>query len=78
MLPRLLLAGIGVLSKEDDYNSYIQNTFKQYLIYKAGGIFFWVVLVCYKLTKILRWRVDSRTTLFMFPPGLDNRYKRMV
>lgn len=68
---------VGVLSRENEYDSSTGNTVGQYLRYNAGGTFLWVALVCQKLAKISAWKVDSKT-LSTFPPGLDSLYKRMV
>ncbi|EHK44800.1 hypothetical protein TRIATDRAFT_38238, partial [Trichoderma atroviride IMI 206040] len=64
--------------KFDDEDT--QTEVEQYLIKHANGTFLWVALVCDNLKRVPKRvpKLQLRSVLAKFPPGLDHLYERMM
>ncbi|KAH8912125.1 WD40 repeat-like protein [Coniochaeta sp. PMI_546] len=66
------------LAKKNRYKNDTRDAVERYLSENANGTFLWVALVCQELSNIAHWRVPKKLTTDMFPPGLDDLYRRML
>jgi hypothetical protein len=64
------------LAQEKQYNPEIRHAVLQHLTSNANDTFLWVALVCQNLQVTANRHV--RKKLALFPPGLDDLYKRMM
>ncbi|KAF2022866.1 HET-domain-containing protein, partial [Setomelanomma holmii] len=64
------------LAQEKLYTSETQDAVLQHLTSNANDTFLWVALVCQELQQTKNRHVLKK--LAMFPPGLDDLYKRMI
>ncbi|KAK4245554.1 hypothetical protein C7999DRAFT_34042 [Corynascus novoguineensis] len=67
---------VDSLAEEKQYKFDTRDAVERYLSANVHGTFLWVALVCQELAKTLAWK--TRRKLAMFPPGLDEFYKRMM
>lgn len=49
-----------------------------YLVGNANATFLWVALVCQRLAELAGWEALDEINEGIFPPGLDDLYKRML
>lgn len=68
---------VETLAENNDYDLDTLDLVQSYLIQNAGGTFLWVALVCQELAELSAWEIDEER-LAMFPPGLNDLYKRMM
>ncbi|KAF2029885.1 HET-domain-containing protein [Setomelanomma holmii] len=64
------------LAQEQQYNADVQDAVLQHLTSNANDTFLWVALVCHDLQATANRHVLKK--LAVFPPGLDDLYKRMM
>ncbi|KAJ5917529.1 hypothetical protein N7466_011083 [Penicillium verhagenii] len=67
---------VDSLAKQKRYDEKITATVKRHLLRNSQGTFLWVALVWKNLDQTPRRHVMKK--LEMFPPGLDNLYRRMM
>jgi hypothetical protein len=67
---------VDQLAQEKQYKAEVQNAVLQHLTTNANGTFLWVALVCQELKRTASRHVLKK--LAVFPPGLDDLYKRMM
>ncbi|KAL2192750.1 NACHT domain-containing protein [Corynascus similis CBS 632.67] len=67
---------VDSLAEQNRYNFDTRDAVERYLAVNAHGTFLWVALVCQELAKTPGWK--TRRKLAMFPPGLNELYKRMI
>ena len=64
------------LAQEKQYKAEVRHAVLQHLTTNANNTFLWVALVCQELKKTANRHVLKK--LAVFPPGLDDLYKRMM
>ncbi|KAG9186443.1 hypothetical protein G6011_09551 [Alternaria panax] len=67
---------VDQLAQEKQYKAELQDAVRQHLTTNANGTFLWVALVCQELKRTANRHVLKK--LAVFPPGLDDLYKRMM
>jgi hypothetical protein len=67
---------VDQLAQEKQYKAEVQDAVRQHLTTNANGTFLWVALVCQELKRTANRHVLKK--LAVFPPGLDDLYKRMM
>jgi hypothetical protein len=67
---------VDQLAQEKQYKAEVQDAVLQHLTMNANGTFLWVALVCQELKRTTNRHVLKK--LAVFPPGLDDLYKRMM
>jgi archaellum biogenesis ATPase FlaH len=67
---------VDQLAREKQYKAEVRDAVLQHLTTNANDTFLWVALVCQELKKTANRHVLRK--LAMFPPGLDDLYKRMM
>ncbi|CAN9215415.1 unnamed protein product [Alternaria alternata] len=67
---------VDQLAQEKQYKAEVQDAVLQHLTTNANGTFLWVALVCQELKRTANRHVLKK--LAVFPPGLDDLYKRMM
>jgi hypothetical protein len=67
---------VDQLAQEKQYKSEVRDAVLQHLTTNANDTFLWVALVCQELEKTANRHVLRK--LAVFPPGLDDLYKRMM
>jgi archaellum biogenesis ATPase FlaH len=67
---------VDQLAQEKQYKAEVQDAVLQHLTSNANDTFLWVALVCQELGRTANRHVLKK--LAVFPPGLDDLYKRMM
>jgi hypothetical protein len=67
---------VDQLAQEKQYKAEVQNAVLQHLTTNANNTFLWVALVCQELERTANRHVLKK--LAVFPPGLNDLYKRMM
>jgi hypothetical protein len=67
---------VDQLAQEKQYKAEVRDAVLQHLITNANETFLWVALVCQELKRTANRHVLKK--LAVFPPGLDDLYKRMM
>jgi archaellum biogenesis ATPase FlaH len=67
---------VDQLAREKQYKAEVRDAVLQHLTTNANDTFLWVALVCQELQKTANRHVLRK--LAVFPPGLDDLYKRMM
>jgi hypothetical protein len=67
---------VDQLAQEKQYKAEVRDAVLQHLITNANDTFLWVALVCQELGRTANRHVMKK--LAVFPPGLDDLYKRMM
>ncbi|KAF2026430.1 HET-domain-containing protein [Setomelanomma holmii] len=67
---------VDELAQEKGYREDVQRAILDHLKSNANDTFLWVALVCQELERTANWHALKK--LAMFPPGLDDLYKRMM
>ncbi|RYN87201.1 Vegetative incompatibility protein [Alternaria tenuissima] len=67
---------VDQLAQEKQYKAEVQDAVLQHLTTNANGTFLWVALACQELKRTANRHVLKK--LAVFPPGLDDLYKRMM
>jgi hypothetical protein len=67
---------VDQLAQEKQYKAEVRDAVLQHLTTNANDTFLWVALVCQELKRTANRHVLKK--LAVFPPGLDDLYKRMM
>jgi hypothetical protein len=67
---------VGKLAQEKQYKAEVRDAVLNHLMSNANHTFLWVALVCQELGRTANRHVLKK--LAVFPPGLDDLYKRMM
>ncbi|OAG12146.1 HET-domain-containing protein [Paraphaeosphaeria sporulosa] len=67
---------VDQLAQEKQYKAEVRDAVLQHLTTNANDTFLWVALVCQELGRTANRHVLKK--LAVFPPGLDDLYKRMM
>jgi hypothetical protein len=67
---------VDQLVQEKQYKAEVRDAVLQHLTSNANNTFLWVALVCQELKRTANRHVLKK--LVVFPPGLDDLYKRMM
>ncbi|KAI4264906.1 MAG: hypothetical protein L6R42_000020 [Xanthoria sp. 1 TBL-2021] len=67
---------VDKLAQEHQYKAEVRHAVLDHLASNANGTFLWVALVCQELERTAHRHVLKK--LAVFPPGLDDLYKRML